>query len=215
MRTAILAVLAAARLAAAHFGMEYPAWRADTLSDEETYDQWVYPCAKVPNGVGNRTDWPISGGSISLDLHHKWTYLFINLGLGSNATAFSVPLTPELVNVTGNGTYCIPVLPVPIDAGVKDGDNATIQVVTSGASGSALYNCADITFRESAKLLEGDKCKNSTGITATVGQVSADHAQTNATEGSSDKSAAGPGPRATALTTMAGLAVAFALGMGL
>lgn len=94
--------------------------------------------ANVPNGVGNRTDWPISGGSVSLDLHHKWTYLFINLGLGTNVTAFSTSLTPELVNVTGNGTYCIPVLPVPID--VKDGDNATIQVVTSGESGSALYN---------------------------------------------------------------------------
>lgn len=44
MRTAALAVLAAAQLAAAHFGINYPAWRADTLSDEETYSQWEYPC---------------------------------------------------------------------------------------------------------------------------------------------------------------------------
>lgn len=92
----------------------------------------------MPNGVGNRTEWPIAGGSVALDLHHQWTYLFINLGLGTNATAFSTALTPELLNVTGNGTYCIPLLPVPVD--VKDGDNATLQVVTSGESGAALYN---------------------------------------------------------------------------
>jgi hypothetical protein len=94
----------------------------------------------VADGTGNRTDWPISGGSVSLDLHHAWTYVFVNVGLGTNVSNFNITLTPTFVNVTGNGTYCMPVLPLPSTAAVTDGQNATIQVVTSGASGSALYN---------------------------------------------------------------------------
>jgi hypothetical protein len=80
----------------------------------------------------------LTGGSISLDLHHPWTYVYVNLGLGDTVTNFNYSLTPEFVNVTGNGTYCVPNIPVPI--GVADGQNASIQVVTSGETGSALYN---------------------------------------------------------------------------
>lgn len=75
---------------------------------------------------------------MALGLHHEWTYVFINLGLGTNASAFNISLTPDFVNVTGRGTYCIPSLPLPVQP--HDGDNATIQIVTSGRSGSALYN---------------------------------------------------------------------------
>jgi len=39
-----LAILAAAQLAAAHFAIEYPEWRADTLAEETNYSQWDYPC---------------------------------------------------------------------------------------------------------------------------------------------------------------------------
>lgn len=42
---ASLVLLAAAQLAAAHFGIEYPEWRADTLTDEDgPYSQYDYPC---------------------------------------------------------------------------------------------------------------------------------------------------------------------------
>lgn len=39
-------VLALANLATAHFGLNFPEWRADTLSEEneEKYSQWTYPC---------------------------------------------------------------------------------------------------------------------------------------------------------------------------
>lgn len=30
--------------------------------------------AGVPSNAGNRTDWPLTGGSLKLDLHHPWTY---------------------------------------------------------------------------------------------------------------------------------------------
>lgn len=44
MKTSIV-LLGAAQLAAAHFGIEYPEWRADTLAMEDgPYSQWDYPC---------------------------------------------------------------------------------------------------------------------------------------------------------------------------
>lgn len=44
MKTISIALLAAAQLATAHFGLEYPEWRVDTLKGEEEYSQWVWPC---------------------------------------------------------------------------------------------------------------------------------------------------------------------------
>jgi hypothetical protein len=42
-----IVLLAAAQLATAHFGVEYPEWRADTLTDEDgPYSQWDYPCTQ-------------------------------------------------------------------------------------------------------------------------------------------------------------------------
>lgn len=90
--------------------------------------------------AGNRTDWPLQGGTLKLDLHHPWTYVFVNLGLGDNVTNFNYTLTPEFWNSTGKGTLCVPDLPLPADLSVEDGTKASIQVVTLGESGNALYN---------------------------------------------------------------------------
>ena len=70
---AILALLVTAQLASAHFAVDYPEWRADSLNNE-SYSQYTWPCAGVPGDAGNRTDWPLTGGSLKLDLHHPWTY---------------------------------------------------------------------------------------------------------------------------------------------
>ncbi|KAK6834350.1 hypothetical protein PG987_009044 [Apiospora arundinis] len=211
-----LVLLSALQFSAAHFSIEYPAWRADTLAENTTYDQWRYPCAGAPPGAAGRTEWPVQGGSVSLGLHHEWTYVFINLGLGTNASNFNVSLTPQFVNVTGKGTYCIPSLKLPVEP--RDGDNATIQVVTSGKTGSALYNCADITFRSSAQPLSGDKCQNSTGITAEyVGQASAQSAgsSSNSTSKTPGNAAAAKQLDVVTMTGMFGLTMVYVLGAGL
>lgn len=63
----------------------------------------------------------------------------INLGIGTLEPAIVTALTPDLRNTTGNGTLCIPKLTIP--AGLaKEGDNATLQVVTFDSMGAALYN---------------------------------------------------------------------------
>ncbi|KAK3329226.1 hypothetical protein B0H66DRAFT_609953 [Apodospora peruviana] len=213
-----VALLAAAQLATAHFGIEYPEWRANTLSGNTNYSQWVWPCANVPGNLpnGNRTDWPLTGGSVKLDLHHPWSYVFINLGLGENVTVFNYTLTPSLVNSTGNGSLCIPSLPLPADLSVSDGDLASIQVVTSGASGSALYNCADITFRANAKALSGDDCKSDEGVSFSVVTAEASNSTNNTSTpgGTNGNSASAGGVNTLVLTSVVGLAVAFVYGVG-
>lgn len=91
----------------------------------------------------------------------------------------------------------------------------SIQVVTSGSTGSALYNCADIKFSKNAKKL--DSC-NSTGVT--VSTVKAGGSTGNSTDGAAKpdtgKSAAvALGANTIALGSVAGLAAAFAVGLGL
>ncbi|RDA95613.1 hypothetical protein CP533_1098 [Ophiocordyceps camponoti-saundersi (nom. inval.)] len=147
----VAGVLATAHGVLAHFALTYPSWRADSL-DNDSYSQWTYPCAGVGYGAGNVTDWPLDGGSLQLELHHAWTYVFVNLGLGRNTSNFNVSLTPEFWNATGKGTLCVEKLPVPVP--VTNGSLASLQVVTVGKSGSALYNCADIRFVQGAKTLE-------------------------------------------------------------
>lgn len=46
---ALALLAAAAQLASAHFGLEYPVWRTDTLANEDgPYSQWTYPCELPP-----------------------------------------------------------------------------------------------------------------------------------------------------------------------
>jgi hypothetical protein len=153
-------ILSALQLVSAHFEVFEPYWRASSFIAPAS--QYLYPC-KLPflrlgriisltsllQGAGidqsvsanNRTLWPLDGGSISLGLHHPWTYVFINLGLGSNVTTtFNISLTANLFNTTGAGTLCIPKWTLPSNLGIQEGTNASLQFVTSGASGSALYN---------------------------------------------------------------------------
>jgi len=76
----------------------------------------------------NRTIWPLTGGSLNLDLHHPWTYFFVNLGLGTDYPTFNISLTPQPLNETGNGTLCLPHILLPAGMSVLDGQNASIQV---------------------------------------------------------------------------------------
>ncbi|KAJ4016431.1 hypothetical protein NW752_003558 [Fusarium irregulare] len=213
--------LATVQAVSAHFGLVFPTWRDDTLSEknEEKYSQWTYPCAGVDYNEKNVTDWPLEGGSLTLDLHHDWTYVFVNLGLGENTTNFNISLTPEFLNATNPGTLFIEELALPSSVKVSDGDLASIQVVTVGDSGSALYNCADIRFKENAK-----GPSNKTGDVDYVmikqqdgnGTDSASNSSSSGEEGGDNDSGAGIlGVNTMALTSVVGFAAAFAMGFSL
>ncbi|EFQ25686.1 uncharacterized protein GLRG_00830 [Colletotrichum graminicola M1.001] len=220
----LLVALGAANLASAHFGLVYPSWRADTLSEvnEEIYSQWTYPCAGVPYGQGNVTDWPLDGGSVTLDLHHDWTYVFINLGMEANGniTTYNITLTPELWNATGSGTLCIEKLPLPEPA--QNGQRGSLQVVTVGDSGSGLYNCADLRFTSNATTLSSEQCKTE-GVTLhavtdqTTNETSGSGNSTGNSTGGGDgtSGAARSGSHLLALSSVVGLSMAFVFGMSL
>ncbi|KAL2174132.1 uncharacterized protein P884DRAFT_230797 [Thermothelomyces heterothallicus CBS 202.75] len=213
--------LAIACLAHAHFGIEYPPMRGDTLSSHanETWSQWTNPCAGVPSNLTGRpvTPWPLTGGSLKLDLHHPWTYIFVNLGLGSDVSNFNYTLTRPFWNETGNGTLCVPRLELPADLPVRDGSPASLQVVTVGEDGNALYNCADIVFREDAKVLSGDECKNSEGVTFAPVAVEADEDAAGNNTSAGDKGSAGSamGLNTAALSSVVGLAMVFVAGLSM
>ncbi|EMC96402.1 hypothetical protein BAUCODRAFT_33729 [Baudoinia panamericana UAMH 10762] len=157
-----------ASLAAAHFDLVYPHSRGDPFAAPAS--EYIYPCTGY-NATNNRTVWPTTGGSLVVHFHHTFTYVWINLGLGNQTTAFTISLMPEGAGVlpyneTGNGTICLPKVTIPAGSGVVDGGNGSLQVITVGDGGTALYNCADLTFSSSASLLtagQGD-CVNSTGV---------------------------------------------------
>ncbi|KAK0735135.1 hypothetical protein B0T26DRAFT_633024 [Lasiosphaeria miniovina] len=202
----ILVAAAGAQLASAHFGIEYPTWRANTLSSSTNYSQWTQPCAGAPVlPDANRTDWPLKGGSLKLDLHHAWTYIFVNLGLGVNVTNFNYTLSDPFWNSTGNGTLCVKSLPLPTNLPATDGTKATIQVVTLGESGNALYNCADVTLRANATALSDSECVTDPGVSYVPVQQ-ASTAKSAGTMASVD---------IVSLSAVAGLALVFVFGMSL
>ncbi|CAD6449170.1 dff1e2e8-a30a-4124-99bc-9614e19cb34d [Sclerotinia trifoliorum] len=156
-------------LVSAHFSLEYPPSRGNSFLPPAS--QWIYPCANI-NTTENRTLYPTSSFPIGLNLHHHWTYIFVNLALGTNGSSnFNISLTPAPLNATGSGHLCLSDFDLPSEIKLEDGLNATVQVVTVGESGSALYNCADITFSSNTTALHASdnstQCPTSPNITVT------------------------------------------------
>ncbi|KAI9809295.1 MAG: hypothetical protein M1825_002586 [Sarcosagium campestre] len=200
MKTILFTTSLLLSLGAAHFDLNYPPGRE--LADEETMSQ--SPCGGN-NVVGERTEWPITGGAIQLDLGHDHSTVQILLGLGNDVEDFNITLRPKF-NEQGPGDFCLPTVSVPADANVVDGQNATIQVSTGGDPNGGLYNCADITFRESAP--SAAECKNSTGVKVLAEGESHDESHDEAKPKDNSASLTGSD---WSLASVAVAAVAFAL----
>ncbi|KAK2754379.1 hypothetical protein FQN54_007023 [Arachnomyces sp. PD_36] len=138
--------------------------------------QWEYPCGGMPQST-NRTKWPVEGGAISFQPGwfpgHGTAFIYVNLGFGTIPINMSNPMVApfEIVGPTKEtypGTFCLPHIPLPENATVNVGDNATIQLIETAVHGAALYNCVDITFAdpEDVEEVTPDNCFNSSHITA-------------------------------------------------
>jgi hypothetical protein len=169
----------------------------------------------APNN--NRTDWSTTGGSLKLELHHPWTYIFVNLGLGYNVTNFNYTLTPyDLWNATGNGTLCVPQLTLPSTLTPADGQNATLQVITIDHKGTALYNCADITFKANVAAFGGAQCQTSPGVSAQViTQQAANGSSNGGGSGGGNNTAGGTKPNAAAAGGVSTLALTMGVGLAI
>jgi hypothetical protein len=151
----VLPILALAGSAAAHFRLLQPQWRGDSFTAPAS--QWQYPCANVnaTTDAANRTQWPLTGGSVVFNGSHPWSMTYVNLAIGTNGTSFNITLVPGF-NQTGPGVFCFKEtgrghleegLKAAGYSGLSDqrlnGLDATVQVIQLGERGSALYNvCA-------------------------------------------------------------------------
>lgn len=187
------AVLCWTNLTLAHTVLSYPGWRGNNLFTNGTIypgvlgiDQvngttafpygaaWMYPCGGLPTSQ-NRTLWPIKGGAIAIQpgwfANHPTALFYINMGFGNEPLNMSNSMVP-VFQISGPsrdpypGTFCLPQVPLPANASVKAGDNATIQVIQTALHGAALYSCADITFAEPEDVPEvnSSNCFNSSNI---------------------------------------------------
>ncbi|KAJ8117664.1 hypothetical protein OPT61_g1193 [Boeremia exigua] len=208
----LLAITALAGSAAAHYKLLEPTWRGDSF--EEPASQWIFPCANVneTTDLASRTQWPLTGGSVSINGSHSSALTYINLGLGTNVTNFNITLVDNL-NQTGAGVFCLKEAGrANLEEGLKkagysgfederlNGLEATVQVIQLGHSGSALYNCADVVFNSTAQLLADDQCVNGTGVSAEhIGNLQ--QSSTNTSSAATPSASTGAG---SILTPMAG-----------
>ncbi|KAJ4298894.1 hypothetical protein N0V90_004137 [Kalmusia sp. IMI 367209] len=190
----LLPLASLAALASAHFHVLYPEWRGDSLT-EEYASQWIWPCANISETTnGTRTKWPTSGGSIKINGSHEYAFTYVNLGLGRNVTNFNISLVDNF-NQTGAGVLCLKdAVKAALEEGLKagnitggldglDGEDASLQVIQIGHTGSSLYNCMDITFSKDAKPLDDDQCQNGTDVGGTP--IGASQAEESPSEPSS------------------------------
>lgn len=129
-----LLALALAPVALAHFQLKYPTARGFDEDKEPTF-----PCGGFDTVSSQRTDFPISGGPIQLDLAHLQTNVAVYLAIGdSSSESFSIVLHPQF-QVSGLGNFCMGNVSIPSNLNITEGTKATIQVVTNGDDGGGLY----------------------------------------------------------------------------
>ncbi|KAL8664780.1 MAG: hypothetical protein Q9202_002783 [Teloschistes flavicans] len=184
MKFTLLTLVSLTALASAHFTLDYPPARG---FDEDQLG--TFPCGGQNTISNNRTSWPLAGGPIQLTMEHDQAAVQVLIALGNDVTddfnAVLVPITQE----EGIGKFCLSSVKVPESLGVKDGDNATIQVVTNGDPNGGLYNCADITF--SSTNSSAQECTNGKGVTSTTYTGKFSNANGTDSSGSTTSSSAG------------------------
>jgi len=191
--------------AAAHFQMLYPHSRGFS---ENTIPQ--YPCGGFDKVQTNRTNFPMSGGPIQLNMEHTDTNVEVLIAFGNNPGPgdYHTVLIPTFFE-RGPESFCMGDIIIP---GAKAGQNATIQVQTNGDPNGGLYACADVTLVSTplAQSVYSANCKNSTGVTVQALNTQANANETEAgkggtTSGGSTTSAASGSSTAAPASSSSGL----------
>lgn len=95
----------------------------------------------------------MNGGNIQVipgwNAGHPTAFFYVNMGYGNNPVNHSNIMT-GVFQITGPsrdaypGSFCLTQVPLPVNAtewaGLKPGDNATIQVIQVALHGASLYN---------------------------------------------------------------------------
>lgn len=135
LKTLLFAVSAALVPVSAHFNLNYPAARGFNEDNLGTG-----PCGGFDTPASKRT--PVSTTSLAVDLKmgHDENAVQVLMGLGDNpGNNFNIILV-RTFRQEGLGEFCFKEIALPADIGIKDGMNATLQVVTNGDPTGGLYN---------------------------------------------------------------------------
>lgn len=141
MHTFNTLLVASLPLVSAHFKLNYPPARG---FDEDTLPN--KPCGgQAYNPSAQRTQFPLSGAPIQLDLGHTQSDIQVFLAIGNDPQEadFTHIIVPTFAE-RGPNNFCLGAgaITLPSDLNITSGTNATIQVVTNGddADEPGLYN---------------------------------------------------------------------------
>jgi hypothetical protein len=198
MKSTLTALAAFTTLTSAHFNLNYPIVR-----DFDEDKLGTFPCGSFDTPSTNRTLWPLTGGEIALTMGHIDANVEVLIGFGNDVgSAFNTVLRPTFQE-QGLGSFCMTGFSIPEGLNVTEGMNATIQVQTNGDPDGGLYNCADITFSNSAPGPASGVCTNQTGVSTTTSTVTSPNLTSSSTTSSS-----------TSATSSKSAAVAASAGVG-
>ncbi|QPG96434.1 hypothetical protein C2857_004181 [Epichloe festucae Fl1] len=120
------------------------------------------PCGSV-DSVRNRTNFPMTGGKISLVDQKEASGVQLSISYKDNPDSdhdFTTLIKPDELAQLKKGHKCVPVKDAPLS--VKPGANATLQIKYTASfdkpENETFYACADITYVELPNFKENIAC---------------------------------------------------------
>ncbi|CAI6339247.1 unnamed protein product [Periconia digitata] len=185
-------LLALLPFATAHFTLNWPTARGfdDTQAGS-------FPCGGFDEVKSPRTEFPLGGGPLQLNLEHTSTQVAVYLSLGSDpGNNYNIVLRPQFKE-QGPGDFCLGEVGLPSSLNITSGTNGTIQVVTNGHAGGGLYQCADVTFTNITLSQSDNHCANNTNVKVTQENMPGNPNGTSSGTGTSSETP-GPNPSSAA-----------------
>jgi len=150
----------------AHFLLNYPQTRGFVEENEPNF------CGGFTLS-NNRSQFPLSGGIVSITSEHPKADVDILISFDSDPTTFaefnktssgqSIPFLMPFTVMNAQGDACFPVNISSLGVSqAQNGANATIMVQFNGGDGE-LYQCADVVLSDTFTVPLGTQCDNATG----------------------------------------------------
>jgi hypothetical protein len=134
----------------AHFQVAYPPPRGPFDEDNE-----VNFCDNYVQAVSNRSEFPLTGGFITLNSEHpSWTFAIL-ISTVQDPTSFNnftnssggQQIVRNFASGSGEGGFCIPLdLNTTDISGVQNGANVTLQYIFNGGDGTLYEVCLRVDW---------------------------------------------------------------------
>ncbi|KAM0749344.1 hypothetical protein T439DRAFT_357703 [Meredithblackwellia eburnea MCA 4105] len=121
------------------------------------------PCGGI--GTIYRTNWPLGGGSIALEIQKASDDVILSYSTSSNPTSAQFTQFASLGDVSSAGYRCVSA-PDFSSMGLSAGQEITFQVAYQNSDDSKRYQCADVTLvaAEDYFVSTSFTCSNSSGL---------------------------------------------------